>query len=350
MSESVIKVAVAGATGYAGGEILRLLLGHPAYLAGSLQIGALTGASNAGQQVGDLMQHLPELADRVIEPTTIDVLAGHDVVFLGLPHGHSAEIGQALGEDVVVIDCAADFRLRDAEQWKRFYGSEHAGSWPYGLPELPGQRAALQGVNRVAVPGCFPTGATLAAWPALQAGLVEPDLTIVAVSGVSGAGKKANVDLLGAETMGSLKAYGVGGTHRHTPEIQQNLESVAGARVSVSFTPVLAPLPRGILTTVTAPLVQGVTAEAVNSAYEQAYQGEQFVRLLPAGSQPQTQHVVGANMCAVQVEVDEHAGKLVATSAIDNLTKGTGGAAVQCMNLAIGWDEGAGLSRAAVAP
>ena len=296
------------------------------------------------------MQHLPELADRVIEPTTIDVLAGHDVVFLGLPHGHSAEIGQALGEDVVVIDCAADFRLRDAEQWKRFYGSEHAGSWPYGLPELPGQRAALQGANRVAVPGCFPTGATLAAWPALEAGLVEPDLTIVAITGVSGAGKKANVDLLGAETMGSLKAYGVGGTHRHTPEIQQNLESVAGARVSVSFTPVLAPLPRGILTTVTAPLAQGVTAEAVNSAYEQAYQGEQFVRLLPAGSQPQTQHVVGANMCAVQVEVDEHAGKLVATSAIDNLTKGTGGAAVQCMNLALGWDEGAGLSRAAVAP
>ena len=350
MSESVIKVAVAGATGYAGGEILRLLLGHPAYLAGTLEIGALTGASTAGQQVGDLMQHLPELADRVIEPTTIDVLAGHDVVFLGLPHGHSAEIGQALGEDVVVIDCAADFRLRDAQQWTRFYGSEHAGSWPYGLPELPGQRAALQGVNRVAVPGCFPTGATLAAWPALQAGLVEPDLTIVAVSGVSGAGKKANVDLLGAETMGSLKAYGVGGTHRHTPEIQQNLESVAGTSVAVSFTPVLAPLPRGILTTVTAPLAQGVTAEAVKSAYEQAYQGEQFVRLLPAGSQPQTQHVVGANMCAVQVEVDEHAGKLVATSAIDNLTKGTGGAAVQCMNLALGWDEGAGLSRAAVAP
>ena len=350
MSESVIKVAVAGATGYAGGEILRLLLGHPAYLAGTLEIGALTGASNAGQQVGDLMQHLPELADRVIEPTTIDVLAGHDVVFLGLPHGHSAEIGQALGEDVVVIDCAADFRLRDAEQWKRFYGSEHAGSWPYGLPELPGQRAALQGANRVAVPGCFPTGATLAAWPALESGLVEPDLTIVAVSGVSGAGKKANVDLLGAETMGSLKAYGVGGTHRHTPEIQQNLEGVAGTSVAVSFTPVLAPLPRGILTTVTAPLAQGVTAEAVKSAYEQAYQGEQFVSLLPAGSQPQTQHVVGANMCAVQVEVDEHAGKLVATSAIDNLTKGTGGAAVQCMNLALGWDEGAGLSRAAVAP
>ncbi|OHQ52557.1 N-acetyl-gamma-glutamyl-phosphate reductase [Corynebacterium sp. HMSC070H05] len=350
MSESVIKVAVAGATGYAGGEILRLLLGHPAYLAGSLQIGALTGASNAGQQVGDLMQHLPELADRVIEPTTIDVLAGHDVVFLGLPHGHSAEIGQALGEDVVVIDCAADFRLRDAEQWKRFYGSEHAGSWPYGLPELPGQRAALREANRVAVPGCFPTGATLAAWPALEAGLVEPDLTIVAITGVSGAGKKANVDLLGAETMGSLKAYGVGGTHRHTPEIQQNLEGVAGTSVSVSFTPVLAPLPRGILTTVTAPLAQGVTAEAVRSAYEQAYAGEQFVRLMPAGSQPQTQHVVGANMCAVQVAVDEHAGKLVATSAIDNLTKGTGGAAVQCMNLALGWDEGAGLSRAAVAP
>lgn len=350
MSDSVIKVAVAGATGYAGGEILRLLLGHPAYLAGTLQIGALTGASNAGQRVGELMPHLPELADRVIEPTTIDVLSGHDVVFLGLPHGHSAEIGQALGDDVVVIDCAADFRLRDAGQWKRFYGSEHAGSWPYGLPELPGQRAAIEGANRIAVPGCFPTGATLAAWPALQAGLVQPDLTIVAITGISGAGKKANVDLLGAETMGSLKAYGVGGTHRHTPEIQQNLEAVAGTSVAVSFTPVLAPLPRGILTTVTAPLAPGVDAETVRNAYEQAYADEQFVLLMPAGAQPQTQHVLGANMCAVQVELDEHAGKLVATSAIDNLTKGTGGAAVQCMNLTLGWAEGAGLSRAAVVP
>lgn len=334
----VVKVAVAGATGYAGGEILRLLLGHPAYLAGKLKIGALTGASNAGQSVGELMPHLPELADRIIEETTVDVLSGHDVVFLGLPHGHSAAIGAALGDDVMVIDCAADFRLRDARAWRAYYGSEHAGSWPYGLPELPGHREDVAKATRISVPGCFPTGATLAAWPAVQAGLVEPDLTVVAVTGVSGAGKKAKVDMLGAETMGSLKAYSVAGAHRHTPEIAQNLEEVAGGQVAVSFTPVLAPL------------AQGTDVEAVRAAYENAYAEEPFVLLLPAGQQPQTQHVVGSNMCHVQVEVDQAASKLVVTSVIDNLTKGTGGAAVQCMNLALGFDEGAGLSRAAVAP
>lgn len=346
----VAKVAVAGATGYAGGEILRLLLGHPCYQAGELEIGALTGASNAGQSVGELMPHLPELAQRTIQPTTIEVLEGHDVVFLGLPHGHSAAIGAALPDSVTVIDCAADFRLRSATAWQHYYGTDHAGAWPYGLPELPGHRAAVAQSNRIAVPGCFPTGATLAAWPALQAGVVEPDLTVVAVTGVSGAGKKAKVDMLGAETMGSLKAYSVAGAHRHTPEIKQNLEEVAAGEVTVSFSPVLAPLPRGILTTVTAPLVEGVSAQDVRAAYEQAYADEQFVHLLPAGQQPQTQHVVGSNMCHLQVEVDEAARKVVATSAIDNLTKGTGGAAVQCMNLALGLDEGAGLPRAAVAP
>lgn len=346
----VMHVAVAGATGYAGGEILRLLLGHPAYRAGELRLGALTGASNAGQPVGELMPHLPELGDRVIEPTTVDVLGGHDVVFLALPHGHSAKIGAELGASVIVIDCAADFRLRDAQAWQQYYGSEHAGAWPYGLPELPGHREHLAQSSRIAVPGCFPTGATLAAWPAVRAGVVEPDLTVVSVTGVSGAGKKANVDLLGAETMGSLKAYSVAGAHRHTPEIAQNLEEVAGRPVNMSFTPVLAPLPRGILTTVTAPLARGVDPGSVREAYVQAYTDEPFVHLLAAGRQPQTQHVVGSNMCHLQVEVDERARKVVATSAIDNLTKGTGGAAVQCMNIALGIDEGAGLSRAAVAP
>lgn len=346
----VVNVAVAGATGYAGGEILRLLLGHPAYSAGTLRIGVLTGASNAGQLVGELMPNLSELADRTIEPTTVDVLEGHDVVFLGLPHGQSAEIGAALSGGTIVIDCAADFRLRDAEAWRHYYGSDHAGSWPYGLPELPGHREDVAQAARIAVPGCFPTGATLAAWPAVRAGVVEPDLTVVAVTGVSGAGKKAKVDMLGAETMGSLKAYSVAGAHRHTPEIAQNLEEVAGAKVTVSFTPVLAPLPRGILTTVTAPLAPGASSASVREAYESAYADEPFISLLPPGQQPQTQHVLGSNMCQVQVAVDEGARKLVATSAIDNLTKGTGGAAVQCMNLALGFDECAGLPRAAVAP
>ena len=345
-----IKVAVAGASGYAGGEILRLLVGHPAYAAGDLTIGALTAASSAGTPVGELMPHLMPLADRIIEPTSVDVLAGHDVVFLGLPHGHSAEIAQQLGPDVLVVDCAADFRLVSADDWETFYGSPHAGSWPYGIPEMPGHREQLRGTKRVAVPGCFPTGATLSLLPAVAQGLIDPDISIVSVTGVSGGGKKASVGLLGSETMGSLKAYNTAGTHRHNPEIIQNLKEYTDKDVSVSFTPVLAPLPRGILTTATAPLTPGVSAADLRTAYEDFYADEPFVAVLPEGQQPQTQNVVGSNMCQVQVEVDAAAGKILATSAIDNLTKGTAGAAVQCMNLALGFPEDAGLPCLGVAP
>ena len=345
-----ISVAVAGATGYAGGEILRLLLNHPRYLDGTLRIGALTGNSNAGQSAAVVLPHLPQLADKTIEETTTEVLSGHDVVFLGLPHGFSAEIGAALPESTLVLDCAADFRLRNAADWKKYYGSEHAGSWPYGISEMPGHREQIAAARRIAVPGCFPTGATLAALPAVAAGLVHPTLNVVSVTGVSGAGKKANVDLLGSEIMGSLKAYNTAGKHRHTPEMVQNLSEVTDANVTVSFTPVLAPLPRGILSTITAPLNGDVTEEAARAAYAEFYADEPFMYLLPQGIQPQTQNVVGSNMCHLQVEVDEAAGVLVITSAIDNLTKGTGGAAVQCMNIALGFDETDGLPRAAVAP
>jgi len=344
------KVAIAGATGYAGGEILRLLLNHPAYASGDLEIGALTGHSNAGQSVAELMPHLPQLADRTIVDTTVENLAGHDVVFLGLPHGHSGPIAKALGEDVVVIDCAADFRLKDAQDWEDFYGSEHAGTWPYGIPELPGHREQLQGSKRVAVPGCFPTTMTLGALPAVAGKLIEPDLTIIAVTGVSGAGKKASVPLLGAETMGSVKAYSPGGTHRHTPEVIQNLNPLAESPLNVSFTPVLAPMPRGILATITAPLKEGITQDEVTKVFTEFYADEPFCHVLPAGQQPQTQNVVGTNMCHIQAHVDERARKLVITSALDNLTKGTGGAAVQCMNLSLGFAETAGLPLAAVAP
>lgn len=216
-----ISVAIAGATGYAGSEILRLLLSHPAYLCGRLRIGALTAHSTAGKTVGELMPHLPQLADRVIEETTVENLRGHDIVFLGLPHGHSADIAQQLGQQTAVIDCAADFRLRSKSDWDAFYGGDYAGSWPYGIPEVPGNREALRRTNRVAVPGCFPTAVTLGALPAVVHELVEPDLSVIAITGVSGAGKKASVAQLGAETMGNLKAYKPGGTHRHTPEILQ---------------------------------------------------------------------------------------------------------------------------------
>src|SRR5271156_3776561 len=194
----VIKVAIAGASGYAGGEILRLLLGHPAYSDGRLTIGAITAAASAGSTLGEHHPHLTPLAQRVVEPTELDVLAGHDVVFLALPHGHSAALAEQLGPQTLIIDCGADFRLTDASAWERFYGSAHAGSWPYGLPELPGGREALRGTRRVAVPGCYPTAALLALLPAIAEALVDPAVTVVAVSGTSGAGRAAKVDLLGS--------------------------------------------------------------------------------------------------------------------------------------------------------
>ncbi|OBJ01187.1 N-acetyl-gamma-glutamyl-phosphate reductase [Mycobacterium alsense] len=344
----VLRVAVAGATGYAGGEILRLLLGHPAYADGRLEIGAVTAAASAGSALGEHHPHLIPLAQRVVEPTEPATLEGHDVVFLALPHGHSAALAQQLGPDIVIVDCGADFRLTDSAAWERYYGTAHAGSWPYGLPELPGARERLRGARRIAVPGCYPTSALLALLPAIAEGLIEPAVTVVAVSGASGAGRAVKADLLGSEVIGSARAYNIGGSHRHTPEIAQGLRAVTDRDVTVSFTPVLIPTSRGILATCTAraraPLSQ------LRAAYEKAYHAEPFVYLMPEGQLPRTGAVLGSNAAHIAVAVDEAAETFVAIAAIDNLVKGTGGAAVQSMNLALGWPEAEGLSVVGVAP
>ncbi len=338
------RVAVAGASGYAGGEVLRLLLTHP-----DVEIGAITAGSNAGELLGTLQPHLVPLADRVLDETTVEVLSGHDVVFLGLPHGQSAVIARALPDDTVVIDCGADFRLTDESAWDTFYGGEYAGSWPYGLPELAGQRALLAQATRVAVPGCYPTVSTLALAPAVAAGIVDASgVVVVAASGTSGAGKAPKTNLLGSEVMGSASAYGVGGTHRHTPEITQNLRLLTDDDVRVSFTPLLVPMPRGILATCSAPTT--VSADEAYATYQRAYADEPFIHLLPQGQWPATKSVVGSNAVHVQVTVDETAGRLVAVAAVDNLAKGTGGAAVQGMNLALGLPETTGLTTIGLAP
>ncbi|MFJ3175509.1 N-acetyl-gamma-glutamyl-phosphate reductase [Streptomyces roseus] len=341
----VVRVAVAGASGYAGGEVLRLLLSHP-----EVEIGALTGNSNAGQLLGSLQPHLVPLAGRTLAATTPEVLAGHDVVFLALPHGQSAAVAAELGEDVLVIDMGADHRLKDSADWDAFYGAPHAGTWPYGLPELPGGRAALEGSKRIAVPGCFPTAVTLALFPAYAAQLAEPEAVIVAATGTSGAGKALKPHLLGSEVMGSVSPYGVGGGHRHTPEMVQNLSPIAGQKVSVSFTPTLVPMSRGILATCSAKALPGTTADAVRAAYEKAYADEPFVHLLPEGQWPATSSVNGSNAVQIQVAYDGSAQRIIAISAIDNLTKGTAGGAVQSMNIALGLPEELGLSTIGVAP
>jgi N-acetyl-gamma-glutamyl-phosphate reductase len=338
------RVAVAGASGYAGGELLRLLLGHP-----EVSIGAVTAFSNAGDRLGVHQPHLLPLADRILAPTSAEVLGGHDAVFLALPHGQSHEIAAQLGDEVVV-DCGADHRLTDPVAWQRFYGGEHPGSWPYGLPELPNGRDALRGSKRVAVPGCYPTSASLALAPALAAGVVEPDVVVVAASGTSGAGKSPKVNLLGSEVMGAASAYGVGGVHRHTPEMVQNLSAAAAGPVTVSFTPVLVPMSRGILATTSAPVRAGVTVADVRSVYEKAYGDEPFVHLLPEGQWPSTAATLGANTVLLQVAVDEGAGRVVVVTALDNLTKGTAGAAVQCLNLSLDLPETTGLPTVGVAP
>ena len=342
------RVAVAGASGYAGGELLRLLLSHP-----EVEIGAVTGHSSAGNSLGAHQPHLPALAERIIELTSVDTLAGHDAVFLALPHGQSHALAEALAAAnpaTVIIDCGADHRLANPGAWETFYGGAHPGTWPYGLPELPGGRDALRGAVRIAVPGCYPTVVSLAMAPALAAGLVAPDVVAVAASGTSGAGRDPKPHLLGAEVMGAVSAYGVGGVHRHTPEMTQNLSAAAGAPVSVSFTPLLAPMPRGILATVSAPAIAGIGIDDVRRTYEKSYADEPFVRLLPEGSWPSTAMTLGANTVVLQVAHDPAAGRVIVVGAVDNLTKGTAGAAVQCFNLAVGLDETLGLPTSGMAP
>jgi N-acetyl-gamma-glutamyl-phosphate reductase len=340
-----MRAAVAGATGYAGGELLRLLLGHPAF-----EIGALTAGGNAGRPLISHHPHLTPLADRVVQETTVETLAGHDVVFLALPHGQSAQLAAALPAETLVVDLGADFRLTDPAAWERWYGGTHAGSWPYGMPELPGVREKLAGARRIAVPGCYPTAVTLALLPAFAQSLAEPDVVVVAASGTSGAGKSPKLHLLGAEVMGAMSAYGVGGSHRHTPEMAQNLSEIAGEKVGVSFTPTLAPMPRGILATCTAKARPGLTPERLVSVYAEHFAHEPFVSLLPPDTWPTTAATLGSNAAHVQVALDPDTDRLIAICALDNLTKGTAGAAIQSTNLALGIPETTGLTAIGVAP
>jgi len=329
--------AVAGASGYAGGELLRLLLQHP-----DLELGPLCAGSSAGQPVTALHPHLPQLAGRVFDDTSADLLGEADVVFLALPHGESGALARQLPAGTTVVDLGADHRLLDAEAWKRWYGGEHAGTWTYGLPELAGARAAISAAERVASPGCYATALALALAPLLAAGAVEPDdVVAVAASGTSGAGRAAKPHLLGTEVMGDLSPYKVG-AHQHVPEVKQ----ATGAR-TLSFTPVLAPMPRGILATVTARPTGGRDPRAVLA---EAYADEPFVHVLAEGVWPHTAATYGSNSCHLQATVDADSGRVIVVSALDNLGKGAAGQALQNANLLLGLPETTGLPVSGVAP
>ena len=344
-----LKVAIAGASGYVGGELARLIAQHP-----ELELVTVTANSNAGERFINLHPHLRSFQHLTLVETTAEKLSGHDVVFLALPHAKSAEVASLLSDDVLVIDCGADFRLESSNDWEKFYGGTHAGTWTYGMPELlvgngQKQRGALRGTKRIAVPGCNVTAITLALAPLLAANLIEnEDIVSVLSVGTSGAGRSLSANLLHSEVHGSARAYGVGGVHRHTPEIEQNLAKAAGEKVQINFTPVLVPMSRGILAVNTAKT--NGTVEQLHHALSEHYQGENFINVLPLGQWPQTSNVLGTNVCEIGVAFDEHAGRVVVVSAIDNLVKGTAGAAIQSLNLALGFGETVGLEVNGVAP
>jgi N-acetyl-gamma-glutamyl-phosphate reductase len=343
-----VRVAVAGASGYAGGELLRLIAAHP-----DLELGPVTAGSNAGAPVTAVHPHLPEFAGRTFEETDPGRLASADLVFLALHHEQSAAMAARLPAEVAVIDLSASFRLSDAGDWAAFYRTAHAGRWVYGLPELPGARDQIAAARRVAAPGCYATAVILALTPLLASGVAEPDdIVAVAASGTSGAGRTPSQSLLATEVMGSMSAYQVGGVHRHTPEIEQALTEAAGVAATISFTPLLAPMPRGILATCTARLAAADPAatDAPRQALATAYASEPFIHVLPEGRWPGTASTAGSNAVHLQATADPHAGRAVVVAALDNLVKGAAGQAVQIANLMLGLPEAAGLTAHGVAP
>lgn len=331
------RVAIAGASGYAGGELLRLVAAHP-----DLKVVVLTARGNAGQRVGDVHPQLRSVAHLTFAETSATALAGADLVFMALPHGASAELAAHLDPGQRIVDLGSDHRLTDPAAHARYYGGTYQPAWTYGLPELPGRRAAVAAATRVANTGCHAVAAILAAAPLVVAGVARPDdAVVVSASGTSGAGKAALPHLLGSEVMGDLSAYKVG-AHRHVPEIKQ-----AAGLTGLTMTPILAPMPRGILSSVSLLPAGGGDPYEVLAA---AYANEPFVHVLPPGQQPHTAATAGSNSAHLQVVTDLDSGRIVVTSAIDNLGKGAAGQAVQNANIMLGLPETAGLATDGVAP
>ena len=334
-----MKTAVIGASGYAGGELLRLLATHPHF-----EVTVVSAHSNAGEQVTSVHPQLQSYSGRTFVNVDEIDFAAIQLVFLALPHGESAALIAKIPAHVKIVDLGADYRLEDSLQWEKYYGGKHAGAWVYGMPELaPGQRQAIKKESKVANPGCYATSIALGIAPAISV-IDSSDIVVVAASGTTGAGRSAKTNLIGSEVMGSLTSYKFGGVHQHTPEIEQALSAVAQKEAKISFTPILAPMPRGILSTITAKLTKPMTTQQAHELYAKHYADEFFIDLLPAGQMPKTSAVTGSNKVQLQVAVDQHTNRLVVSVAIDNLGKGAAGQAIQNANLICGLSEISGLA------
>ncbi|WP_193103153.1 N-acetyl-gamma-glutamyl-phosphate reductase [Brachybacterium sp. FME24] len=350
-----LRAAVVGASGYAGGEALRLLSAHP-----DVEVATVAAHSSAGRRLSEVAPHIDLGHDPVLQETTVETLRGHDVVVLALPHGQSGQIAAALradDPDVLVLDLGADHRLDSAQDWAEYYGSEHSGTWAYGMPELPladgtRQRDLLVGAREIAVPGCNATAVSLALAPLVRAGLVDgSQLSAVLPVGLSGAGRSPKQHLLFSEVSGSASPYAVGGSHRHVPEVLQNLRRASGKDgLRLTFTPVLVPMSRGILAVINAPITGDTTTADLLAALRGDYADEHFIAVLEEGIFPSTGEVTGANTARLGAAVDRHSGQATVVVALDNLVKGTAGAAIQSLNLALGLPEATGLTRTAIAP
>jgi N-acetyl-gamma-glutamyl-phosphate reductase len=333
-----MKIGVIGASGYAGGELLRLLAGHSEF-----EVCTVTAHSNAGETITSVHPQLVSYAGKSFSAFRASDFDCCDLIFLALPHGESAKVIASLNPQAKIVDLGADYRLEDGAKWQKYYGGDHAGTWTYGAPELPGARALIAKSSKVSNPGCYATAIALGVAPAAQIADVS-DVVVVAASGTTGAGRSAKINLIASEVMGNLTSYKFGGVHQHTPEIEEAIARSTGEETKISFTPILAPMPRGILATISMKVQSGVTAKQVRSAYEKAYANEEFVHLLPEGQMPKTSSVLGSNFVAMQVAVDEHTNRLVVSVAIDNLVKGAAGQAIQNANIICGWQENLGLT------
>ncbi len=346
----MIKAAVIGATGYAGVDLVRILSGHP-----NASILSVSSQSYKGQLLSDVYPHLGVHGDMTLDEGTVESVIGADVIFLALPHGLAVSLVPALLQTgAVVIDLGADFRIRDASSYSQWYYAEHTAASllkkaVYGLTEL--HRDAVEGADLIANPGCYPTASTLALAPLLKEGLAADEPIIIdAKSGVSGAGRSPSLKVHFCEVNDNLRIYSPAGTHRHTPEIEQELSVLAGREVTVSFNPHLVPMNRGILCTCYVRPSVPVTQDALVNLYRDFYRGEPFVRILGDGRMPETRFVTGSNGCCIGVAVDNRAGRIVVVSAIDNLIKGAAGQAVQNMNVRFGLDEKDGLNSPGLYP